>query len=191
MRPSSQAILRPLVFLLGGLLGWGFCAPTWAREGDELIGQPAPEWGPLTWLGAEPLQLEDLRGQVVLIRFWTDTCPFCAASAPLLADWHDRYRDRGLQVIGIFHPKPPRSRGARAAATAAERLGLAFPIGIDEDWSALERYWLHHEPRGWTSVSFLLDHRGRMRYIHPGGSYSREEAEEITAMIEELLVEAP
>ena len=60
------------------------------------------------WLNSAPLSLADLRGRVVLIRWWTDTCPFCASSAPALRALHDQYSARGLTVIGVFHPKAGR-----------------------------------------------------------------------------------
>ncbi|HEX9149118.1 MAG TPA: redoxin domain-containing protein, partial [Thermoanaerobaculia bacterium] len=48
-----------------------------------IIGVPAPDWGELTWVQGGPLSLSDLRGKVVLVRFFTDPeCPFCSATAP-------------------------------------------------------------------------------------------------------------
>ena len=58
-----------------------------AKEGDELIGKPAPEWGTLEWMNSQPLTLNELADKVVLIRWWTETCPFCAASAPALNEF--------------------------------------------------------------------------------------------------------
>ncbi len=50
--------------------------------GNDRIGVVAPPFKFDGWLNSAPLSLEDLRGQVVLVRWWTDTCPFCASSAP-------------------------------------------------------------------------------------------------------------
>ncbi len=73
--------------------------------GDDRLGAAAPPFRFDAWLNSEPLKLSELRGQVVLVRWWTDTCPFCASSAPALRALHDEYADRGLQLIGVFHPK--------------------------------------------------------------------------------------
>jgi peroxiredoxin len=64
---------------------------------------------------------------------------------------------------------------------------MTFPLAIDPDWETLRRYWLDGRTDAWTSVSFLIDQEGIIRYVHPGGSYSPEEAQEIETAIQELL----
>src|SRR5947207_1274770 len=55
---------------------------------------------------------------------------------------------------------------------AARRLGFGGPIAVDERWSTLDRWWLDgHPERGWTSVSFLIDRDGIVRWVHGGGEY--------------------
>ena len=170
-----------------------------AKEGDELIGKPAPEWRTLEWMNSQPLQLSALADKVVLIRWWTETCPFCSRSAPALNEFHDTFKDKGLVVIGMYHPKPPGPRRQKALEKAVKRFGFEFPIALDMDWRTLRRYWLAKGKHRWTSVSFLIDKRGKIRYIHPGGEYykgedeTRTEAErdydELKAMIEKLVAE--
>ena len=143
-----------------------------SRDGLELIGQRAPAWGEMEWLGSEPLTLEDLRGRVVLIRFWTDTCPFCRATAPALAEIDADYHERGVVVIGIYHPKPRGTTRARAEISAfAREHDWRFPVAVDASWAALDAFWLAARPRDYTSVSFVLDRHGVIRYVHPGGEY--------------------
>ena len=125
----------------------------------------------MKWLSGEALTLEDLRGKVVLVRFWTDTCPFCQASAPGLAKLHERYGPEGLVVIGLFHPKPRGSvREMEAVRTRARELGMTFPIASDTRWDTLERWWLSSGKgdRAATSASLLLDAEGIIRWVHPG-----------------------
>ena len=170
-----------------------------AKEGDELIGKPAPEWGTLKWMNSHSLKLKELGDKVVLIRWWTETCPFCAASAPALNEFHDTFKDKGLVVIGMYHPKPPGPRHQKALEKAVKRLGFEFPIALDMDWEMLRRYWLAKGRHRWTSVSFLIDKQGKIRYIHPGGEYykgedeTRTEAErdydELKELIERLIAE--
>ena len=170
-----------------------------AKEGDELIGKPAPEWGTLEWMNSQSLKLSELADTVVLIRWWTETCPFCSRSAPALKEFHDTFKDKGLVVIGMYHPKPPGPRRQKALEKAVKRLGFEFPIALDMDWKTLRRYWLAKGGHRWTSVSFLIDKRGKIRYIHPGGEYYKGEAEtqteaqrdydELKAMIEKLIAE--
>jgi peroxiredoxin len=143
--------------------------------GAELIGTKAPGWKGVEWLNTKPLRLEDLRGKVVLVRWWTDTCPYCRRSAPALNEFHARYARRGLIVIGMYHPKPiDRSITASEIRAAAQERGFGFPIAIDRGWSVLRRWWLDGGRRSATSVSFLIDRRGVIRHIHPGPAFHRE-----------------
>ena len=71
--------------------------------GEGRIGQAAPPFELKAWLNADPLEPADLKGNVLLVRWWTDTCPFCSTTAPVLRELNRKYRGRGLRVIGIFH----------------------------------------------------------------------------------------
>jgi peroxiredoxin len=139
-------------------------------EGAELIGEPAPPLSLRYWLNSEPLEISDLRGKVVLLRWWTEGCPFCAATAPALVSLEQRFGVRGLEVIGVFHPKPPGKWSMEKVRQAVAEKQFTFPVAIDPDWSALKRWWLTKQ-RDFTSVSFLLDQKGIIRYIHPGGEF--------------------
>ena len=206
-RPGVTICFRLIV--CGGLLllppalkrhAWASPAP---REGGELIGVRAPSLELDRWINSSPIEIEDLRGQVVLVRWWTDTCPFCSTSAPALNKWQRVYGDRGLRVIGIFHPKPRGQTPRARVRQALDRFGFTFPTAVDPAWKALDRWWLSHSPRGWTSVSFLLDKKGLIRYVHPGGEYHlkqggphrqdhtscRRDYSEIERLIELLLAE--
>lgn len=162
-----------------------------AKEGDELIGKPAPGWDLATWFNSKPLALEDLRGKVVLVRwFMSPECPFCSATAPSLNLLDDRYRDRGLMVLGFYHHKRAEPLEAEAVKGYLEHYKFRFPVAVDPDWKTLKQWWLDRE-RKWTSVSFLLDKKGVIRFIHPGGTYAPGSADlaEIEKKIEALLAE--
>jgi thiol-disulfide isomerase/thioredoxin len=143
------------------------------ESGVEMLGHPAPAWTFTRWIGA-PQSLEGLRGKVVLLRWWTEGCHFCAATLPELESLRRAHADDGLVVIGVFHPKPPREVSDRKITAVAKRLGFSGPIAVDREWATLERYWLADRPeRSWTSVSFLVDRRGDIRWVHGGGEYHR------------------
>jgi peroxiredoxin len=141
--------------------------------GDDRIGAAAPPFQFDGWLNSPPLSLEDLRGQVVLVRWWTDTCPFCASSAPALRALHDQYSARGLTVIGVFHPKAGRDDPMDVARVqrAVESRQFLFPVAIDWEWrtGTLKDWWLTGPERPATSVTFLLDKSGIIRFIHRHG----------------------
>lgn len=153
-----------------------------------LVGQPAPGWDDLGWVKGGPLDGDSLRGRVVLVRWWTGPgCPYCRASAPSLQEWHERYRERGLTVVGMYHHKGPGKPTAEGVAELADRLGFTFPIAIDHGWRNLERWWPGEEKRVFTSVSFLVSRDGIVRYVHRGGAYNRSDSAEIEARIMKLL----
>lgn len=161
-----------------------------AAATTDLVGTRAQDFKSLTWLDDQPRTLAALRGQVVLVRFWTDTCPYCRRTAPRLRALDEELRARGLTVIGLYHPKP-RGRPVPLADVAAfiKELGLAFPIALDATWSTLDAWWLTTGDREATSASFLIDRRGVIRLVHPGPEYSDAEYAGLRAAILALLAE--
>jgi thiol-disulfide isomerase/thioredoxin len=144
-------------------------------EGAEVLGKRLPDWGDLHFVDA-PVHRKpaDFKGKVVLIRFWTDQCPFCRASAPVLSGWGDAYRDRGLVVIDIYHPKPPHDVSDEEVRAYAKRIGMRGILAVDARWSALEKLWLRGQDRAYTSASLLVDREGIVRAVHRGGYLSQD-----------------
>ena len=176
------------------LIAWlgGTLSTTTVGAESSLLGQKPPDWGSLTWIDSEPRSLAQLKGKVVLIRWWTAPhCPYCRATAPALNEFQRTYQERGLAVIGFYHHKSAEPLTSEAVKRHAQRLGFEFPIAIEPQWRTLRRWWLDRGEERWTSVSFLLDRRGVVRHIHPGGQYEKGDADyaALRAKIEELLAE--
>jgi len=163
------------------------------RDGLDVVGSTPPEWEAEHWLNSKPLRLSELRGKVVLVRWWTAGCPYCEATAPALRELDRTYRDRGLVVVGLYHHKEAIPLDYAVVEQTAAKYGFAFPVAVDPEWRTLDRWW---EPktkgRAFTSVSFLLDRRGVVRHVHPGGQYVKGDAayEAMRAAIERLLAQA-
>ena len=171
--------MQMALLALGAALSLLAAAPSTAgveiasRAPDELIGKLAPAWSFDRWVRGGPLTLRGLRGKVVLVRWWTDGCHYCRTTLPVLEDLRREQR-RDLVVIGVYHPKPPRDVTDAFVLGVARELGFGGPIALDRDWRTLGRYWLDADPeRGWTSVSFLIDREGVIRWVHGGGEYHR------------------
>jgi len=156
---------------------------------ESLVGVSAPEWEVDTWINSRPLALKELRGKVVLIRWWTGPgCPYCAASAPILRDLEKRYGKKGLVVIGFYHPKSEASVNRSEVAQLAKDLGMDFPVAIDAEWKTLNRYLLDRFPDApFTSVSYLIDREGIIRYVHPGGTITQEDEKDLERRVLALL----
>lgn len=142
------------------------------RAGASLLGKDLRRLLPARSIGV-PVDLGD--APATLVRFWTDTCPFCARSLPAVEELRERFAERGLATLAIYHPKPPRPVTDEGIAAAATRLGYGGPVAIDENWQSLEAMWPSSEGRRATSVSLLCDSEGIVRYVHPGPEFHPSE----------------
>ncbi len=152
--------------------------PLFLAAGNDasIVGTACPDWGRRQWVQGGPLRLADLRGRVVLIRFFMDAdCPLCRGTAPALNEFHKEFASRGLVVVGIYTPKPlPRAVSVGQVRRYVESYGFRFPVAVDNDWSALRRLWLERVPDAeYTSASLLLDRQGIVRHVQKGGIYAR------------------
>lgn len=157
----------------------------------RLVGTKAPDWQVNSWLNADPIQLTDLLGKVVLVRWFTEGCPFCSATAPSLNHFYQQYHKQGLEVIGFYHHKSKEPLEVERVHRYAKQLKFNIPVAIDYDWQTLQNWWLDQASLRWTSVSFLIDRQGNIQYVHPGGAYIAGDADykAISAKIEQLLGE--
>jgi cytochrome c biogenesis protein CcdA/thiol-disulfide isomerase/thioredoxin len=129
----------------------------------------------------QPLSLRDLRGEVVLVDFWTYTCINCIRTLPHLKAWDERYGDIGLTTVGVHTPEFPFERDAGNVADAIEQNGLRYAVAQDNDYATWDAYANQYWP-----AKYLIDARGRVRYSHFGeGGYGETER-----AIRELLAEA-
>ncbi|MBJ7459255.1 MAG: cytochrome c biogenesis protein DipZ [Thermoleophilaceae bacterium] len=129
----------------------------------------------------KPLTLKELRGKVVLVDFWTYTCINCIRTQPYIKSWHEKYKDKGLVIVGVHTPEFPFERKASNVQDAIKQAGITYPVAQDnryKTWNAYSNeYWPAH---------YLVDAKGRVRATHFGeGEYERTEAQ-----IRGLLAEA-
>jgi thiol-disulfide isomerase/thioredoxin len=115
--------------------------PSDAQPGADLLGVIPPEWEAEHWLNSHPLRLSELRGNVVLVRWWTAGCPYCEATAPALRDFDRAYKPRGLVVVGMYHHKDEGVLDYGVVETTASKYGFTFPIAVDPEWKTLNRWW--------------------------------------------------
>ena len=167
--PVVSGALLGLTILLS--LPAGEAAPWEPHEGRSLLGTRAPEWHDIAWIQGGPLSLDSLKGKVILLRFWMGDCPYCIRSAPALLSLERRFGNRGLVVVGLHHPKSEKARDLGWVADKAEELGFDFPVGQDDRWATIRAYGVGTLFRRFTSVSFLIDRKGIIRFVHDGGEF--------------------
>ena len=140
----------------------------------------SPRW--LNTPDGKALNLEDLRGKVVLLDFWTYSCINCQRTFPYETAWYDKYKDDGLVIIGVHTPEFAFEKVESNVAAAIKRYGINYPVALDNDyatWNAWDqRYWPAH---------YLIDQSGTVRQVHWGeGDYGETEK-----LIQQLLKTQP
>ena len=74
-------------------------------------------------------------------------------------------------MVGLHHPKSEEARDPARVARAARDFGFTFPVGHDDGWTTVRTYGVGSHFRRFTSVSFLIDRSGIIRFVHDGGEY--------------------
>jgi len=139
----------------------------------------AADFSGLTWVDKAP----DLKGKVVLVRWWTNGCSLCSASAPALTELGKK-----ATVVAVYHHKPPRDVSADDVRAFAKEIGMPGVLAIDRDCKVLDR-WMPPKKRAFTSLTFVLDKKGKVRRVHPGGTIEPKDAGELGQQIDALLAE--
>lgn len=115
------------------------------------------------WINSRPIQIEELRGKVVLVHFYAFQCHNCHANFEIYKRWHEKLSNQGVVVIGIQTPETPDERKPDSVIAAAKEKGLLFPILIDLE----SKNWAEWGNTMWPTV-YVVDKRGYLRYWWEG-----------------------
>ena len=154
-----------------------------ARAREIRAAGSAPELTGLTrWLNSEPTTIarELAKGNVVLIDFWTYTCINCIRTFPFLVEWHEKYAEHGLVILGIHAPEFEFEKDAGNVLMAMEQYGIAYPVVQDNDFNT----WRAHNNRYWPA-KYLIGPAMDWRYVHFGEGDYPETEEAIRQALEE------
>lgn len=144
------------------------------------VGMQAPNITNPIWLNSEPLHLSDLKGEVVLVEFWTFGCHNCRNVEPYVKQWHQKYSDQGFVVIGVHSPEFSHEREIENVRRYLKQHDIRFAVPIDNDFAT----WNKYGNRYWPAM-YLIDKRGVIRNVRIGeGGYSETER-----LIQTLLAE--
>ena len=137
------------------------------------VGVPAPEIHNDTWLNSQPLHLEELRGKVVMVEFWTFGCWNCRNIEPYVKAWHKKYADQGLVVIAIHSPEFRYEHDVDKVQNYISEHQLPYAVPIDNEFKT----WKQYKNRYWPTL-YLIDKHGTIQYIKIGeGAYEQTEHE--------------
>jgi len=136
------------------------------------------------WVNSEPLSIQSLRGRVVLIDFWDYTCVNCIRTLPYVAEWHRRYKDQGLIVIGVHAPEFSFAKELDGVKRAIETFGIEYPVVMDNGYAI----WQAYANRYWPA-KYLVDKDGYIRSYHFGEGGYEETERAIQTLLREILPE--
>jgi len=173
-------ILLAVTFIASGVDAQSFFTPKTTTHNttktglQDALSNPykAPEFtGINAWLNSAPLKMADLKGKVVLIDFWTYSCINCIRTLPYITQWDQKYRSKGLVIIGVHAPEFEFEKSLPNVKTALGKYGIKYPVAMDNNldtWTAFNnKYWPAH---------YLIDKTGKVVYTHFGeGNYAETE----------------
>lgn len=181
MKPQFKRFIYPIAALFSfGLIAF-FGLQTISAVSISREAYPAPEISAQTWLNSKPLTLAQLRGKVVLVKFWTFGCYNCNNVEPYVKAWYQKYHDKGLEVIAVHSPEFNYEKSVKNVQKYIQRKDVNYPIAIDNDFIT----WHKYRNRAWPTM-YLIDKQGLIRHQRIGeGGY-----ETIENKIQKLLSES-
>ena len=130
------------------------CIPS---EGPTLRrGDPAPPFTATSLEDGSPVSLSDYLGETLLVNLWATWCHPCREETPYLQSVYERYRGRGLRILGVSVDLPADSA---AVVAFVEEMGVEYDIALDPEASSRDVFLARGLP---TSV--LIDASGTVAF---------------------------
>jgi peroxiredoxin len=139
------------------------CAlPLWVTQGCDgagktEVGRKAPEFSYLD-LEGKTRRLSDSRGRVVMLRFWADWCPPCAAEFPIIEKVYREMNGKGLDVIAVNV-----RQSEVKVKEYVRKFELSHTVALDQDGRISKRYDIKGIP-----INFIIDQEGIIRGVVKG-----------------------
>ena len=133
----------------------------------------------------KPVTISEFVGKkVVLLDIWTYSCINCQRTTPYLNAWYEKYKDKGLIIIGLHTPEFEFEKVYQNVLEATKKLGIKYPVVLDNDYSTWTAYGNRYWPR-----KYLIDIDGYVVYDHIGeGAYEETEQKIQEALAERMAV---
>ncbi len=136
----------------------------------------------MQWLNtAGPIALENLRGHVVVLDFWTYCCINCIHTLPDLAQLETEFSQKPVVVIGVHSAKFDNENQPEHVQSAIDRYQINHPVVIDSE----HQIWEHYAVRAWPTL-VVIDSEGYIRWHGSGEGH----LDEIRHIVKQLLLDA-
>lgn len=133
------------------------------------VGETAPLWQ-LPSLNDEVVKIDDFKGQLVLLDFFYKSCYPCMQALPVLQQLHEKYRDKGLKIIGVN----PFDTKAEGIADFLSKRNITYTVVLDENRQVVKSYRVSAYP-----TMYLIDRQGKIVWTDEGfGEESAQTIEE-------------
>ena len=136
-------------------------------------GTPAPAFTLERLNGASVRFPEQYQGQVVVLRFWADWCPYCYSEMQALEPVYRQHRDQGLVILAINVMQPPET-----VQKFVEKLGVSYETLLDRQGEVMRRYQVMGLP-----MTYLIDRKGIIRARIIGESTPEVFAQAISSLL--------
>ena len=134
-------------------------------------GNSAPDITSPTWINSQPLKMEELRGKVVMVEFWTFGCWNCRNIEPYVKQWYKKYEKDGLVVIAVHSPEFDHEKEIDRVKDYVEDNNISYAVPIDNEF----RNWRRYHNRYWPTL-YVIDKKGTIQYTRIGeGAYEQTE----------------
>jgi len=129
-------------FLVPAMVLWVLAACSQEEPGSLAIGDKAPSFT-LQDLQGNTVRLSDYAGSPVVLRFFLTDCKFCRADTPILNEYYERYREKGLRMLYIDTLGVERTR----LDSFVEEFAIGFPVAQDSGSSVSRSYKVRALPQ--------------------------------------------
>lgn len=149
----QPALFLPVITAVAAVPWWG-CIPS--ESATLRRGDPAPAFTAISLEDESRVSLSDYLGEALLVNLWATWCHPCRTETPYLQSLHERYRDRGLHILGV---SVDLSADSLAVVRFVEEFGVEYDIALDPEATSRDLFLARGLP---TSV--LIDRTGAVAF---------------------------
>ncbi|CAM3668394.1 redoxin domain-containing protein [Marinicrinis lubricantis] len=119
--------------------------------------------GVTEWINGQ-VSKEELKGNPVLVHFWSVSCHMCKESLPQINEWRDNYEKQyGLQVIGVHMPRSEKDLEIGPVKETIAQYELKHPILVDNEHAVTDSFQNEFVP-----AYYLFDGEQQLRHFQAG-----------------------